>query len=232
MVIKKFVLPCIILFVFGLGMFYFFNPHSIAETLQAKQVIENIYEGINGFSLSNDDSVTMKKLGSASVYGEILYDSLEVLLDTLQINNNDVFYDFGSGVGKAVMQVVLNTSAKKVVGLELSADRIDRAIHAKERLVALGYTKPAGRLVFQEKDFLEAPINDATIVYLCSTCFPDDMMEKIVNKIIDLDQPVKIISLRRIDNQLVQLVNEYKLPMSWSEGSPVYIYQTIKELNT
>ncbi len=230
--IRKTVLPCTILFVFVIGISYFLKSYMVAEALQAEQVIENIYENINGFSLSSDDSATMKKLGAASVYGEILYGSLEVLLDTLHINNNDVFYDFGSGVGKAAMQVALNTNAKKVVGLELSADRINRAIRAKERLAELGYKNHADRLIFQEEDFLEVPINDATIVYLCSTCFPDDMMEKIVNKIIDLDQPVKIISLRPIDNQVAQLVNEYKLPMSWSEGLPVYIYQTIKELNT
>ena len=221
-----------VLFGFGLGMFLFFRPHNIAASIQAKQLIETVYEGISGFSLSNEDSVKMRTVGPASVYGEILYDSLEVLLDTLRVGSTDVFYDLGSGVGKAVMQVALNTDAKKVVGLELSANRMDRAFEAKERLIALGYTKAAEKLELKEQDFLEASIDDATIIFLCSTCFPDDMMEKLTEKITGLDKPVKIITLRRINDPQVQLIHEYKLPMSWSEGSPVYIYKTVKGLNT
>lgn len=97
------------------------------ETLMA-----DLYNKESGYGLADqekeliDDAVAHTiptPICRPSTYGEITYESAQLLLKELALTVNDVFYDFGSGTGKFVVQTYWTTPAIKSVGVELSMTR-------------------------------------------------------------------------------------------------------------
>jgi len=67
---------------------------------------------------------------SASVYGEMLGEGIELVLAQLQLGPKDVFYDLGSGVGKFSLQVALRSQVGMVRGIEFSKTRFTIATNS------------------------------------------------------------------------------------------------------
>lgn len=69
------------------------------------------------------------KVGSEG-YGEIGYDSVEEIIKTFQdyFNENTVFYDLGSGLGKLVIHIGLRCNVKKSCGIEYSVERYNYSV--------------------------------------------------------------------------------------------------------
>ena len=117
--------------------------------MRVEQLIAEIYHWFDGYDCSEmeqielDNGVEEKSwLGrlvgghEASVYGEVLPEGIQNLLDYIDddmpLSKEDVFVDLGSGTGKIVLQVALATDFKKVIGIELSETRHGHAIKAVE----------------------------------------------------------------------------------------------------
>lgn len=210
-----------------------------------KQVMDNLYNGITGFGIVSPQEKEFIEKGyttkKTSIYGEIPYNSLQIILDNERFGPNDVFYDLGSGVGKVVTQVYLNTPVKKAVGIELSGSRHAGAVKMLKKCKQTdayndrrrnGKTKRT--FAFTQQDFLKANINDATIIYMCSTCFPPELMAQLVQKFEKINrQGLRIITLKELpdyEQHAFRFERSYKLPMSWSKQgntSSVYVYSYV-----
>ncbi|CAD7940382.1 unnamed protein product [Amoebophrya sp. A120] len=59
----------------------------------------------------------------------------------MDVTANDVFYDLGSGLGKAVVQTALTTPVKRAIGIEFEPTRYDAAQNAKLFLLRNSLTK-------------------------------------------------------------------------------------------
>ena len=59
----------------------------------------------------------------ALTYGELTYEGCTRLGEILAMGPDDVFYDLGSGLGRATIQAHLQWGVKRAVGVELSAER-------------------------------------------------------------------------------------------------------------
>ena len=146
-----------------------------------KKLLNQLYRGVNGFKVTKCEREEVAQQGGAPTYGEIPFESFKVILDELDITKEDVFYDLGSGVGKSVLQVLLTTPVKKSVGIEISPTRFSCA-EAIKRLLMKSKKMPKGKILeFREQDILEADMDDATIVYMCSTCYSPALMQGIVD---------------------------------------------------
>ena len=198
----------------------------------SKKKMDRVYESITGFKISQQEKDDLKKTGAAPTYGEIPFNSLQTILDDLKLTDQDVFYDLGSGVGKTVVQVALTTPAKKIVGIELSPTRNMRVrkvmiVLERENII------PANKeFALEAGNFLDADLNDATIIYMCSTCYSPELMQSIVDKLsaIPGENKLRIVTLKKLpDNNAFKLIKDYRLPMTWSKkkGSPVFIYKRI-----
>jgi len=197
--------------------------------------------------ISNEERQCVSKTGGSPVYGEILFDSVNFLLNQLQLTKNDVFYDLGSGLGKFVVHVYLMTPTKKSVGIEFSQSRYKRAtsIQAKVPKVYNQTFKSENsmRKMFDQsplvktkgKKFefindcmLSTDISDATVVFTCSTCFELEFMYKLANKLADIDN-LRIITLKKFPyHEHIHYVTKYTLSMTWSQDVPVYMYKVDK----
>lgn len=183
--------------------------NAAANTLEFDQLcqdyITSLYQGVSGFiSYQPGEKETGEKKKVYLTYGEILYPSVNKIIDYIDIDENDVFCDLGSGIGKVALQFLLRTPVKKAFGIEYSQARNQMAekVYAQVKqefpdLFANGRT-----LSCQTGNFLEIDIKDTTIIYTCSTCFSEELLSD-MGKMIDTLPKIKyVVSMKQIPSKL------------------------------
>jgi len=189
-------------------------------------LLNDLYSNLSGFNIPSEEYKKIQNAGGAPTYGEITYESVNKLLKKFDLTKKDVFYDLGCGIGKMVVQIYLNSPAKKCVGIELSKTRYDEAKKVQEALKNKHLLKKKQKLIFQEKDILKANLSDATVVYMGSTCFSHELMEKLMKKLAKLKKGLRVATLQPFpENNDFTLIETMQLPMSWSNHSSVYLYE-------
>eukprot|EP00547_Thalassionema_nitzschioides_P015232 CAMPEP_0194255072 /NCGR_PEP_ID=MMETSP0158-20130606/33576_1 /TAXON_ID=33649 /ORGANISM="Thalassionema nitzschioides, Strain L26-B" /LENGTH=240 /DNA_ID=CAMNT_0038993321 /DNA_START=163 /DNA_END=882 /DNA_ORIENTATION=+ len=113
------------------------------------------------------------------------------------------FFDLGSGTGKLVGQAILelpSDTIERATGVELSPSRHEFAIQAKEellerdathhevnRFLTLDYCKDINdKLEFIQADLFDVDISSATHIYIASLCFPDNLLNRLEEKFIQM----------------------------------------------
>jgi len=200
---------------------------------QVTLLINEVFKDKSGFGIPSEETEIIRARGGAPTYGEISYKAVDTVLNDLFITDEDVLYDLGSGVGKMVLQSYLSFPFKKVVGIELSTKRLSQSVEAKNLLKEQGLMNPKRAILFLQEDFTESDIDDATVVYLGSTCYSSDLMNTLVKKLSKLKKGLRVITLKRLpDSEEYDfvLIKEYRLPMSWSKSSPVHVYELREQM--
>lgn len=143
---------------------------SISEQdILCESYLKLIYQNANISTQVNSISET---------YGEILPVGIDKLLSVMSLDDGDVFFDLGSGLGKLAVQVFLKSSIKEVCGIELLPELHMQAIAISNRVhVELpAFYSGNRRLNFLLGSFLELPMANATAVLVSSPCFSPDIM--------------------------------------------------------
>lgn len=202
------------------------EQQKLYSTKEIEQIINNTYLDENGFSINGIEREFIEKSGGNPTYGEILPSSLAQLIQKLNLTKNDTLFDLGSGVGKVCIQVAL-TSLANAVGIELSSTRHKLAQKMKEKLIETGILTDTNKLQFMEGNIAEIDLSKGTVFFMCSTCFSDELMKELAHKFEKISHPIKIATLRSLpleESSDIKLKDTLMLPMSWSDGSSVYIY--------
>ena len=109
---------------------------------------------------------------------EITTSNYEECRSFISFNKDTVFYDLGSGLGKMVVHIGLEYGVKKSVGIELSKERHQAALHLKEK-----YGKKNDKIEFHNISFFEYDFSDATVIYCDNTAMPSHISKRIYKKI-------------------------------------------------
>lgn len=190
--------------------------------------LDKIYEGVSGFNIAQQEVELITAQGGAHTYGEIAYDSMRALITRLNIQPNDVFYDLGSGSGKFVAYMHLATKIGNSKGVELSETRYKQSIDALERMKEQGMIDENRQISFLQGNMLEADLSDATVIFMCATCFSEDLMQKLADKFLNLTPGLRIITLKALpEHPRMKLFKKDHFPTSWSDGSPFHYYELI-----
>ncbi len=191
-----------------------------------RRFLENVYKPISGFHIDDSEAKAIEDEGANTTYGEITDEAVTTLLKELNVNNCDVFYDLGSGVGRMVVQVYLESPVKKSIGVELSPTRHNHAVEVKQKLEQHSKIYPNRTIDFYQENILDTNITDATIIYIASTCFSDEFMRQLTDKFARLKQGLRILTLRHLSpHPKFTLTKTFHLPMTWSKSVPVYLYK-------
>lgn len=201
-----------------------------AELKPTQDVIEELYAGVTGYNIPKEEVDIIKAKGGAPTYGEIKYHSLKTILDDIpKGHKKGAFYDFGSGVGKVVVQAYLDVPLfKKTVGWEISPQRYNDAQNIVSEMKKRDLVDKKRTIEFKLGDFLEAPIDDAKVIYMCSTCYSDECMTQLTEKFSKLKKGLLVITLKPLPNYKdygFELNKEYTLPMTWWHATKVYVYE-------
>jgi len=123
-------------------------------------------------SLNNEKSL---------IYGEVEYQSFYRVLRKVNAPPGKIFYDLGSGTGKAVFAARLTQDFNKCIGIEIL-----QKLHSQARVIVDRYntsfrqilcsTQNQGASVFAGS-FLDYDWSDGDVVFANSTCFDDELMD-------------------------------------------------------
>ena len=172
-------------------------------------------------------------------YGEIDFESSCRLLQSLPPQElatagNGIFYDIGSGAGRAVFAARFTGDYELCVGIELLNNLHQIAIGVHNRYKKSCQQKLKWKTVaFHCADLMEYDWSDGTVVYVNNFLFDDGLMATIANKAQNLRSGAYLISLKIFDvgtavnppfNKTFAMIQEKSLPMSWGEET-IYVYR-------
>lgn len=192
--------------------------------INAQNLMDDFCKSANGFDICQEERKHIDNAGGSATYGEITYEGLATLLKDLKLNSKDVFYDLGCGVGKVCIQVILTTPAK-AIGIELSSTRVQKAELIRQDMIKKETLTNKNRLRFIKGNIADEALKDATVIFMCSTCFPDKLMKQLTEKMAKLKKGLRVLTLKELTpNSKFTLIRTYEIPMTWSSQSPVYWY--------
>lgn len=151
-------------------------------------------------------------------YGEILYPGIDKLLSAIELSKDDVFVDYGSGVGKIVIQVFLKSLVKEAYGIEISPELHQHAAHAAQKIQhdLPEFYNEGRKLIFLHGDFLKTPLTTSTVALVTSTCFTQPLLAEL-GKIIEGTPSIHtVLSLRPIHTlQRLSFKQAIRIECSW-----------------
>lgn len=197
------------------------SPRFLSQhTKQCLQSFESLYKNIDGRQISLNERERFTTQDSSFVYGEIIPLSFAQLLESLSPHPEDVFYDLGSGVGKAVLCAALFFEWRKCCGVELMP-----GLHeCSQSLLAELPARPFP-VEFLREDFLQVDLSDASVIFLHATTFAPTLWENLKKKLYALKSGTRLIVVtKRLDESVFELISEWIVRMSWGESS-AFIYR-------
>jgi hypothetical protein len=151
------------------------------------------------FSLESGEEISLQERENISgdsdislTYGEIDFVSIAEIYYTI-VNRygglpNGTFYDLGSGVGKCIIATAFLCNFQKCVGIEILEGLYEMSRQVKEKYCKEfrkirdeneGIFEEVSEIEFYKGSFFDYDWRDADLVFANSTCFGNDIMEKI-----------------------------------------------------
>ncbi|MGM9455094.1 methyltransferase [Legionella bozemanae] len=179
------------------------------------QVFRQIYTDANGFMLSQNARHVHDAMEYA--YGEIEFLSFIALLSLTNPNKNTVFYDLGSGTGKAVLACSMVFPICKSIGIELFPELYLDSCKRRDQLAAMkNYAEQTKKIQFILGDFLKVNLDDATLVFINSTAFFGPTWEKLCAKLDHLPHLNTVITTSKtLSSTHFTVTTRTKVEMSW-----------------
>lgn len=183
------------------------------------------------WALSVDDFRAYQSQLSMLTYGEMIEESVEQLLGWIELGEQDVFYDLGCGLGRLMAHVYLRTPVRAVYGIEIAESRFRQAKRMLNALKSDPHLYDGRTIELRKGDISEVRCSNATVVYMCSTCYPAELIKQVgCNLQRDAQVGLRVLTLKKfaIPGRF-RLVKQIELEMSWSQKSTVYMYRLEKD---
>jgi hypothetical protein len=94
--------------------------------------------------------------------------------------------------------------------------------------------KQTDKVCFINKDFFDVDLSDystkPTLVWISNLCFPDELTNNIINKLLTVLVSGSIICCSKqytSDSKKIKEIHKLDVKMSWSDNSNIYIYKII-----
>lgn len=196
------------------------------ETL--KKIYSNLYGDINGYVISSQARGKLSYHDKSHTYGEVIPDTFFKIVNYVNPIEGEIFYDLGSGTGKAVILASLLFGFSKCIGIEVLKDLYEtsRGILVRLQTEVAPYLNLDQRVEFRNEDFLHSDFSDANIIFAHSTCFYDELWENLVRKLEKVRRGTRIITVTRTINSEVILPmfsDEYQ--MGWGKSTVHYYHK-------
>ena len=199
--------------------------------------LKHLYKGVHAKIIS----IIYRRLRCMTdkefIYGEIDFLSFYTILEKAQPQPTDVFYDLGSGAGKAVFTAALFFDLSKSCGIELLPPLYKKANKLLKKATLLAeklrleagnnYSKQLASIQFINNNFLHYDLHDADIIYIAATCLSDSTWIDSIKKMAELKPGSRIIvATKRIQHENFELIFHGVELMSWGL-CPVSIYKIV-----
>jgi len=200
-------------------------------------ILTTLYRGFNAGRLSQRERARLRLKDDAYVYGEINFQSFILLLDLVKLQAGEVFYDLGSGAGKAVFAAAFCQDLSKACGVELLPGLCNLAnaqMTKAKALVSLGdkpctevFLRRLAAIQFVNDNFLNTDISDGTVIFINATCLSYPTWEALLLKLQGLQPGSRVIvTTKKIQHEQFEVLYQGRELMSWGMNS-VNVYKKI-----
>jgi precorrin-6B methylase 2 len=178
-------------------------------------VYHTLYKDVNGFALSR-----LERKGTDSfefTYGEIKFYPFIALLSLCRPDSSTIFYDLGSGTGKAVIACALVFNVQKSCGIEIFPRLHACAQRQQQRLKHFpNYCEKSANIEFKNADFLQSHFKDASIVFVNATAFFGDHWLVMSQHMEQVKPGARVITTSKaVRSNRFQLLKTTQVEMSW-----------------
>ncbi|CEG59051.1 class I SAM-dependent methyltransferase [Legionella fallonii] len=184
--------------------------------LQEHQLtFQQLYQHVDGFQLSQQGR---KRLDAIEfTYGEIEFLPFIALLSLVSPDHKTIFYDLGSGTGKASLACAMVYPVSKCVGIELLPELHQAACEQVARLAMRpNYIEKAKKIEFILGDFLKVNLDEATLVFVNSTTILGAVWEHLSFRLNNLPNLHTIITTSKTITVHDSFhITSTKIEMSW-----------------
>jgi len=189
-----------------------------------ERTFQDLYQHVNGFTLST--AAREKNDAIEYLYGEIKFIPFIALLSLIQMDENTVFYDLGSGTGKAVIACAMVFKLRRYCGVELFFSLHQAACQQLKQLKQLPqYQANSDQIHFYHDDFLKINLDDANIIFINSSALIGDTWKKLKHRFEHLHQCHTIITTTKpLNIPHYKLIKKIETEMSWGFVQ-VFIHQ-------
>lgn len=210
------------------------HPHG-KQLKENIRLLNTLYRGINSRSVSHRERKRLGYTEDGFIYGEIEFLSFVLLLDKINPQKGEVFYDLGCGAGKPVFTAALCYDLSKACGIELLPGLVRLAnIQLKKAttLVKLqqqtqNYLPRLERIQFINANFLHCDITDGDIIFINATCLHYHVWQSIIEKLLHLKQGSRVIvTSKKIQHEHFKTLYQGSELMSWGMNA-ITLYEKI-----
>lgn len=184
-----------------------------------------------GKTLSKDER-DRKQLNDEKslIYGEVEYDSFYRVLRKIN-SPGGVFYDLGSGTGKAVFAARLTQDFTRCIGIEIlqglhrqACVVLDRYNTSLRQYLCSGQSQ---QVALYEGSFLEYDWSDGDVVFANSTCYDDDLMLSMARQAASLKPGAIFVSFTKgLESPYFEVLERKRYKMSWGPAT-VFIHRRL-----
>lgn len=202
--------------------------HPEAQSLIDKEnFLVELYQTVNARRISQQERKRLGITEDAFVYGEIEFLPFFTILDRVKPQSHEIFYDLGSGSGKAVMTATCYFDLSKACGIELLPGLFAAAnaqIQKAYQLKKIDSRKIAS-IKFINDNFIEYDFSDGDIIFINATCLDYFIWEKLLTKLTCLKSGSRVIvTTKKIAHEQFEVIYSGMDLMSWGMNT-VNIYR-------
>ncbi|MSR87466.1 SAM-dependent methyltransferase [Candidatus Peribacteria bacterium] len=194
--------------------------------MTATELHDLLFGNVQGYSLSaSGRSKAGREADPVLTYGEITPESVQYMMEMTNPQPGEVFYDLGSGTGKAVIFAAFLAPFKRATGIELIEDLYQSAADSAHRYkteiqpqLPLEYQ---GREVdFRHGSMFDHDTSDGDVFFTHCTCFDDAMMEQIGRKLEACKPGTRVITVTKgLTSPEFELLHSAPFRLGWGEAT-------------
>ena len=177
-----------------------------------QQLFEDLYADIDGYQISKDALKKSSYSYWGYVYGEIVYEGFSKLLRRANPTPGEVFYDFGSGVGGAVILASILYDFSALYGIEILED-----LHKTAQKVLTRYTPRLNQKIeFIKGDYRTYDFSNADLIFINATMMEYEFTNPFYEKLETLKPGTRILTTTHsLDIRYYEVERIGIMPFSW-----------------
>ena len=193
--------------------------------MTATELHDLLFGSVQGYSLS---AAGRAKVGREAdpilTYGEITPESVQYMMEMTNPQPGEVFYDLGSGTGKAVIFAAFLAPFKRATGLELIEDLYQSASESAARyhseVKPMHPEKADQEVTFRHGSMFDHDTTDGDVFFTHCTCFDDPMMDQISKKLEGCKPGTRVITVTKgLTSPEFDLVHSTPFRLGWGEAT-------------
>ena len=168
----------------------------------------------------------LKQRGAADIYtyGETLLTTLDQIAQEAELSSNDLLFDLGCGPGRTSLWLHSFIGCR-IIGIEQIPLFVERAQDLVQRY-------QLDQIEFRQADMRDVDYTEATAIYLYGTCFDEDFLAPLIEKLRKARPGTKLITVSYALNEFsrepyFKLIRQFPARYPWGEAQ--IFLQTLKD---